>query len=158
MLFKAKTGVAWRDLPERYGPWKTVYNRFWRWSRNGTLTVLVCRVRMIAEAIDELDREVSVDSSIVRALCGAKTRTLSLSWAFATRSGSSAVLVDQPGDGLSTVDLGGHVDHLVGIVQRRAEKAALMRPMIVEVSFILDQDRPQLPLTIDQQVIEALTA
>jgi transposase len=67
MLFKAKTGVAWRDLPERYGPWKTVYNRFWRWSRNGTLTVLVCRVRMIAEAIDELDREVSVDSSIVRA-------------------------------------------------------------------------------------------
>jgi transposase len=67
MLFKAKTGVAWRDLPERYGPWKTVYNRFWRWSRNGTLTTLVSRVRVIAEAIDELDREVSVDSSIVRA-------------------------------------------------------------------------------------------
>jgi transposase len=71
MLFKAKTGVAWRDLPERYGPWKTVYNRFWRWSRNGTLSALVGRVRVIAEAIDELDRdlarEVSVDSSIVRA-------------------------------------------------------------------------------------------
>ncbi|GAA3112654.1 hypothetical protein GCM10010464_89150 [Pseudonocardia yunnanensis] len=67
MLFKAKTGVAWRDLPERYGPWKTVYNRFWRWSRNGTLTGLVAWVRVIAEAIDELDREVSVDSSIVRA-------------------------------------------------------------------------------------------
>jgi transposase len=66
MLFKAKTGVAWRDLPERYGPWKTVYNRFWRWSRNGTLTELVARVRVLAEAIDELDREVSVDSSIVR--------------------------------------------------------------------------------------------
>ena len=67
MLFKAKTGVSWRDLPERYGPWKTVYNRFWRWSRNGTLTMLVTKVRVIAEAIDELDREVSVDSSIVRA-------------------------------------------------------------------------------------------
>ena len=67
MLFKAKTGVSWRDLPERYGPWKTVYNRFWRWSRNGTLTMLVAKVRVIAEAIDELDREVSVDSSIVRA-------------------------------------------------------------------------------------------
>ena len=74
MLFKAKTGVAWRDLPERYGPWKTVYNRFWRWSRNGTLTALVARVRVIAEAVDELGRavdelgrEVSVDSSIVRA-------------------------------------------------------------------------------------------
>ena len=67
----AKTGVAWRDLPERYGPWKTVYNRFWRWTRNGTLAALVGKVRVIAEAIDELDRdlarEVSVDSSIVRA-------------------------------------------------------------------------------------------
>jgi transposase len=67
MLYKAKTGIAWRDLPERYGPWKTVYNRFWRWSRNGTLTELVKRARVIAEAIDELDREVAIDSSIVRA-------------------------------------------------------------------------------------------
>lgn len=67
MLYKAKTGIAWRDLPQRYGPWKTVYNRFWRWSRTGTLTMLVRKVRVMAEAIDELDREVSVDSSIVRA-------------------------------------------------------------------------------------------
>lgn len=67
MLYKAKTGIAWRDLPERYGPWKTVYNRFWRWSRTGVLTRLVGQVRVIAEAIDELDAEVSVDSSIVRA-------------------------------------------------------------------------------------------
>lgn len=67
MLYKCKTGIAWRDLPERYGPWKTVYNRLWRWSRNGTLTTLVRKVLVIAEAIDELDREVSVDSSIVRA-------------------------------------------------------------------------------------------
>ncbi|MCP2204760.1 putative transposase of IS4/5 family (DUF4096) [Lentzea flava] len=67
MLFKARTGVSWRDLPERYGPWKTVYSRFWRWSRNGTLTMLVAKVRVMVEAIDELDREVSVDSGIVRA-------------------------------------------------------------------------------------------
>lgn len=67
MLCKAKTGVAWRDLPERYGPWKTVCTRFWRWSRSGTLSALVAQVRVIAEAINDLDREVSVDSSIVRA-------------------------------------------------------------------------------------------
>jgi transposase len=26
--------VPWRDLPERFGPWKSVYNRFRRWSSN----------------------------------------------------------------------------------------------------------------------------
>jgi hypothetical protein len=32
ILWKLSTGAAWRDLPERYGPWKTVYERFRRWS------------------------------------------------------------------------------------------------------------------------------
>ncbi|QKV76040.1 IS5 family transposase [Amycolatopsis sp. Hca4] len=96
MLFKAKTGVAWRDLPERYGPWKTVYNRFWRWSRTGTLSALVAQVRVIAEAIDELDREVSVDSSIVRAhqhAAGARRAT-------ASHTGGERILrrANEPGD------------------------------------------------------------
>ena len=45
MLCKCKTGIVWRDLPERYGPWKTICNRFWRWSRNGTRTMLVRKAR-----------------------------------------------------------------------------------------------------------------
>ena len=57
MLDKAKTGIAWRDLPERYGPWKTVCNRFWRWARNGTLTSLVKRTRVIATPLRQ-DRPV----------------------------------------------------------------------------------------------------
>jgi len=48
--------VAWRDLPERYGPWKTVHNRFRRWSRNSTLTMLAPKAQVITEAVDELDR------------------------------------------------------------------------------------------------------
>jgi transposase len=35
VLYRAKTGVPWRDLPERFGPWKTIYNRFDRWSKQG---------------------------------------------------------------------------------------------------------------------------
>lgn len=35
MLFRIHTGIPWRDLPERYGPWQTVYWRYRRWSRNG---------------------------------------------------------------------------------------------------------------------------
>ena len=32
VVFRAKTGVPWRDLPERFGPWKSVYNRFANWA------------------------------------------------------------------------------------------------------------------------------
>ncbi len=32
VLYRAKTGIPWRDLPERFGPWKTVYNRFDNWA------------------------------------------------------------------------------------------------------------------------------
>src|SRR5690349_10706718 len=32
VLFRAKTGIQWRDLPERFGNWKSVYNRFRNWA------------------------------------------------------------------------------------------------------------------------------
>jgi transposase len=35
VLYRAKTGIPWRDLPERFGPWHNVYNRFSNWSRRG---------------------------------------------------------------------------------------------------------------------------
>lgn len=33
MFWVLCSGAPWRDLPERYGPWKTVYNRFNRWAK-----------------------------------------------------------------------------------------------------------------------------
>jgi transposase len=33
ILWKLRTGSPWRDLPERYGPWQTCYDRFNRWRR-----------------------------------------------------------------------------------------------------------------------------
>lgn len=35
ICFKFRAGVAWRDVPERYGPWQTLYGRFRRWTRDG---------------------------------------------------------------------------------------------------------------------------
>src|ERR671911_2255749 len=35
ILWRLTTGVPWRDLPERYGPWQTVYSRFRRWTARG---------------------------------------------------------------------------------------------------------------------------
>jgi len=36
MFWKLNTGAGWRDLPERYGPWQSVYDRFRRWEHDGT--------------------------------------------------------------------------------------------------------------------------
>jgi transposase len=35
MVYKIRTGVSWRDLSERYGPWKSVYTRFRRYAIDG---------------------------------------------------------------------------------------------------------------------------
>lgn len=37
MLWLARSGASWEDLPERYGSWKTVYSRFCKWRYNDTL-------------------------------------------------------------------------------------------------------------------------
>jgi transposase len=36
ILWVLATGSPWRDLPERYGPWQTCYERFSRWAQDGT--------------------------------------------------------------------------------------------------------------------------
>ncbi len=35
MLWVARTGAAWRDLPAHFGPWETIYGRYQRWRRAG---------------------------------------------------------------------------------------------------------------------------
>ncbi|CAM5444342.1 transposase [Streptomyces purpurascens] len=34
--WKFRTGTAWRDVPERYGPWAILHTRFRRWAADGT--------------------------------------------------------------------------------------------------------------------------
>src|SRR5687768_193952 len=36
MFWRLCTGAPWRDVPERYGPYQTIYDRFRRWQRDGT--------------------------------------------------------------------------------------------------------------------------
>ena len=35
IIYWFNTGVAWRDLPERFGPWQSVYGRFRNWTKSG---------------------------------------------------------------------------------------------------------------------------
>ncbi|MFI9833842.1 IS5 family transposase [Streptomyces sp. NPDC051913] len=76
ILHRVRTGVHWRDLPERFGPWKTVYERHRLWSADGTWERLLQRVQAQADAAGDIDWDVSVDSTIVRAhqhAAGART-------------------------------------------------------------------------------------
>jgi len=57
----------WRDLPERYGPWETVYKRFARWQTDGTWARIEAALRVQADAAGELDWNAQIDSSVVRA-------------------------------------------------------------------------------------------
>lgn len=68
ILWKIRTGADWRDIPERYGPWQTRYQRFRRWSTDGTWDRLLARVQTHDDAIGAVDwSAVCVDSTIVRA-------------------------------------------------------------------------------------------
>jgi transposase len=62
VLFRAKTGIPWRDLPERFGPWKTVYNRFALWSHRGHWARIFQALQL-----DVDDGGVIIDASVVRA-------------------------------------------------------------------------------------------
>jgi len=55
-----RSGVAWRDLPERYGAWQTVYGLFRPWVESGLFE------RIFEKRIDDPDMEkLSLDSTIV---------------------------------------------------------------------------------------------
>lgn len=45
------SGTPWRDLPERYGSWKTVYNRFNRWSKSGIINLIFNKLLSILDEV-----------------------------------------------------------------------------------------------------------
>ncbi len=69
LLWLDRTGAPWRDLPDRYGPWRTVATRFYRWTRSGLWERLLAGLRRIADAHGGIAWEVvhMVDGPSVRA-------------------------------------------------------------------------------------------
>jgi transposase len=61
VLWIGKTGAPWRDLPERFGNWNSVWRRFDRWARRGVW-------QKVFEALQDPDLEwLILDSTVVRA-------------------------------------------------------------------------------------------
>ncbi|BDM74762.1 hypothetical protein HEK616_82490 (plasmid) [Streptomyces nigrescens] len=68
ILFRQRTGVPWRDLPARFGKWKTVHDRHRRWSADGTWEKILRAVQADADTEGRIDWSmVSVDSASCRA-------------------------------------------------------------------------------------------
>ena len=79
ILWVLRTGSPWRCLPERYGSWKTVSSRFYRWQRAGVWDSLLAEVQRQADVEGRLDWSLHfVDSTVIRAhqhAAGAKRGT-----------------------------------------------------------------------------------
>jgi transposase len=71
VLYVAKTGIPWRDLPERFGRWNSVWRRFDRWCASGVWATL-------ADALGDADlEELHLDSTSIKAqhaAAGSRTR------------------------------------------------------------------------------------
>ena len=65
LLYVARTGVPWRDLPGDFGRWDAVYNRFRRWVSSGSLARLFEALTERPEFAEV--RRVLIDSTIIRA-------------------------------------------------------------------------------------------
>ena len=62
IFWVARSGAAWRDLPERYGPWQTVYKRFREWSESGLIE------KIFHELGEDADlQDISIDSTYIKA-------------------------------------------------------------------------------------------
>ena len=67
IIYRLRTGIAWRDLPASFGPHQTVSRRHRRFSADGTWDRIHARLVAEADAAGAVDWTVSVDSTINRA-------------------------------------------------------------------------------------------
>ena len=68
MMWILRAGAPWRDLPERYGPWESVYSRFRKWRDEGVLDRIVERLQLHLGEQGRIDTDLwCIDGTSVRA-------------------------------------------------------------------------------------------
>ena len=65
--WRARVGAPWRDVPERYGPWQSIYALFRRWQRAGVWARIITALQGCADAQGLIGWDISIDSTVVRA-------------------------------------------------------------------------------------------
>ncbi|WP_312034013.1 transposase [Rhodococcus sp. 3A] len=67
IVYRYRCGIAWRDVPEVFGPWQTIWPWHRRLAGDGTWDRVLQRLLAVADASGMIDWAVSVDSTIARA-------------------------------------------------------------------------------------------
>ena len=67
IIYRYRCGIAWRDIPEVFGPWQTIWTWDRRMSVEGTWDLVLVRLPATADEAGVIDWSVSVDSTIARA-------------------------------------------------------------------------------------------
>ena len=68
MIWVLRTGAPWRDIPERYGKWTTIYSRFQRWRKSGIWDKMFAELQTALDVESNVDWEIHfIDSTTVRA-------------------------------------------------------------------------------------------
>lgn len=68
IFWHLRTGSQWRDLPERYGPWQTVYERFNRWRKEGVWDRILQALQVYLDQLGKLDWDLwCMDGTNIRA-------------------------------------------------------------------------------------------
>lgn len=67
IIWRYRTGTAWRDLPGEFGPWQTVWRRHRQFAQDGTWDRIHAALLTRADAAGLIDWRVSIDSTINRA-------------------------------------------------------------------------------------------
>jgi transposase len=68
ILWVLRTGAPWRDLPEEFGKWQTVYHYFAKWRDDGTFLAVQQYLQRELEATKKLQHDLwSVDGTTIRA-------------------------------------------------------------------------------------------
>ena len=68
IVWLLRSGSPWRDLPERYGPWQTVFHQFNAWRRSGVFDRVMAALQIRLDAEGHIDWDLfCVDGSNIRA-------------------------------------------------------------------------------------------
>lgn len=123
---RTRAGCPWRDVPDRYGPWSSLYRVFRRYQRDGVWGRVLDALWTLADGGGQICGEVSVDSTIARARARCDDEDVDWSISVHTRRGALGGL-HGPDVLVPRTRARPTVRHTLFVVRRRRQDRAQVR-------------------------------